>query len=1124
MKESMVKLHPDSYIKLEIPLVFYISTKNSEDIVKTFVATLRNQKSTLVISGKKERGGEWLYSLLTRSFCMKFKMSGDHDNFSVTHFSEDSRARSRFDDPYTKMFLIEPAADVYYVYGNAIYSVKSDAAANMPWNMDHDKYIALIRQMNDFFEGANETKNSKKAYGKRFEANVLNPFRNYTAKERYAEESKAGENEGLSYSKRNFIKRHDKGSSYAFYSNDPNADPEKAFFSVGNKITLFNSDGTKAQTGILYDIDSESSEEVIFSIDFFFQTNDSEIPESGKMVIAYNDTQDKVREGVIKSMEISRIPSQYMYRTFADFSVDGYSEPKDDLVQFIGEKLKTKYPPNQMQLEAIIKGLLTKDMLLVLGPPGTGKTTVIGTWVEYFIKQGKRVLISSQNNAAVDNVLERFKGSGEIVRLGQEAKVQENCREFLPFNKLRSMRTACEKNNLRITEALDADLEKIVSYRNILIRFGEFIENYIIRKAAWDSECRSFTEHSEKLLNFKKSVDDSLNAVEELLEERSRKIIFLEECRKKNPIVRFFIKRQIRYAEKEIRKSDVYLDKLRADYKSSVERYNDESMLLRSCVEEIHRNNSYNAFVCARNQINEFVAANNIIKQNADGSFTGRHTLDLQSELRSQYESVEFDLIPWNNGELVKKELSAIQSLERSASDLKLIIGDWKTCIESGKNDIFEEILLGTCQIVGATCIGINSNRKFAHVDFDVAIVDESGQIQIHNALVPMSRAPITLMLGDYKQIPPCANDEVIAACVNEDINTDLLKMSFFEYLFESMRKAEIGKLTSDDTMTYEEAKAHILKPVLAGYIPSEAAQYTTSDISRMIAGVTADGKKLVNLNSQFRMPGEISNIISEWFYENNYYSSYDKARFSPMVPGTDKPAVIVRTSDSPDRFEEQPANKMGYYNDYEAMLIADVIEKVILSQPEDQQYAFCEKISENIGIISAYGAQVRRIREHLSRRGLNIEESQIRSMVASLDSFQGQERPLIIYSLTRSKSPTHDPTYARVGFMKELRRLNVAFTRCKKQLVIIGDIDYLQECMYVKADDTTGLPCSGETDERITLAQINQCAECPVMDCERKFARFMRLLMQHITNSASPSGNLIDASELKNIMNGGRN
>ncbi len=67
-----------------------------------------------------------------------------------------------------------------------------------------------------------------------------------------------------------------------------------------------------------------------------------------------------------------------MYHVFDDFSVDGYEEIQDDLKDYLVEKMASQYPPNQMQnFEAIIKGILTEDLLLVLGPPGTGKTTVI---------------------------------------------------------------------------------------------------------------------------------------------------------------------------------------------------------------------------------------------------------------------------------------------------------------------------------------------------------------------------------------------------------------------------------------------------------------------------------------------------------------------------------------------------------------------------------------------------------------------------------------------------------------------------------------------------------------------------------------------------------------------------
>lgn len=84
---------------------------------------------------------------------------------------------------------------------------------------------------------------------------------------------------------------------------------------------------------------------------------------------------------------------------------------------------------------------------------------------------------------------------------------------------------------------------------------------------------------------------------------------------------------------------------------------------------------------------------------------------------------------------------------------------------------------------------------------------------------------------------------------------------------------------------------------------------------------------------------------------------------------------------------------------------------------------------SENIAIISPYSAQVSLLREQPE-----ISEAEINS----IDAFQGREKDVIILSLVRSNPE------GIVGFLNEMRRLNVAMTRARKQLVIIGDSETL--------------------------------------------------------------------------------
>ena len=81
-------------------------------------------------------------------------------------------------------------------------------------------------------------------------------------------------------------------------------------------------------------------------------------------------------------------------------------------------------------------------------------------------------------------------------------------------------------------------------------------------------------------------------------------------------------------------------------------------------------------------------------------------------------------------------EAEALASLEKIISKMSRALGEWNDIVNNERNDIMQNALLETCKIVGATCIGINSNKDFANVKFDVAIIDEAGQIQIHNALI----------------------------------------------------------------------------------------------------------------------------------------------------------------------------------------------------------------------------------------------------------------------------------------------------------------------------------------------------------------------------------------------------
>lgn len=1099
MSESVIKLHPRNYKKISGRIIFFFNAqKVSKDNFNNILKELSGCKTFVVTSYKKNNTSERRYSLYVGKYVLNF-LGSDYLNLQCTSVLYGKKAAEKKEQLYkTRIFTIIPDGSVHIVYDGAIYPEVDDNS----WKMNESTYNDLLDSMEGYFDSdvddeEIEQKEERIKISERFKRNIIRPFRDYTDKENWVERYKQSQGEGLLYFRREFVQTTNKGSVYNFFSNDENADSENAFFNMGDRVTVIDTEKAdrSVYTGVVENIDNESDDAVIYSIAFYHQSDDVDIPQSGKIVMGINDTQTKVRGRVIRSMERGKIESKYMYKVFDDFSVDGYEDIPDDLKEYLVEKMAGKFPPNQMQLEAIIKGILTEDLLLVLGPPGTGKTTVISFWVDYFIRKGMRVLISSQNNAAVDNVLARFGEMAETVRLGNENKVQENCKPYLPQNKIAAMQNHFNENDKRIQSDFEHNEEEIKEYRQNITKYKELRDDYLQKRKLVEEFGEVIDKAAKSVNKLYGQVISVETELDNLLEKRAYKEIFLQVYEKKGAIEKLFRRRYAKRVRTELERDAEGLSNLRTRYINLVKQYNEGVIRIKKEIFTIREKGFIEQYKIAKIRL-----IDEVTKPEFTPSFKG--------EIAGLYKKPLFGNEIEKNNMVIESELSNLDALERTLTKTKTALAEWNALVNNERNDIMQNALLETCQIVGATCIGINSNRTFADVKFDVAIVDESGQIQIHNALIPMSRARKNLLLGDYKQIPPCANDDVIAACKADEIDTRLLNMSFFEYVFESIRKKTIKELECQGL-----DKSIILKPILEDYIPKSNKQFDPNVVQDMILRVVNDSKKIVNLNSQFRMPGNISDIISEWFYEGNYHSSYDMARFEPMVPGTDKPLVVIPTSKSKKRGESQPASKMGYQNDYEAQLIAHIVADVINSQSENSREEFIKKIEGNIGIISAYGAQVRLIREYLSKLEFGIEASQIRSMVASLDSFQGQERPLILYSLTRSTT-YKSPEAGRVGFMKELRRLNVAFTRCQKQLVIVGDVDYLSECMNMEKviDDAPDWPCANMEEKSVVNQEyIEQCAECPAI-CERKFARFMRLLMQHVKAGA---GNIIDSEQL---------
>ena len=215
----------------------------------------------------------------------------------------------------------------------------------------------------------------------------------------------------------------------------------------------------------------------------------------------------------------------------------------------------------------------------------------------------------------------------------------------------------------------------------------------------------------------------------------------------------------------------------------------------------------------------------------------------------------------------------------------------------------------------------------------------------------------------------------------------------------------------------------HQLPPTV---ISNEATPLRKSLFERMQDYFPKNKSKLLNI--QYRMHEEIMSFSNEHFYESKLmahpsiakHDLSDLPSFEPFpyidrkieqVLNPKKPIVFLACNEGK---EEQHIESYSYYNTAEIDLVQKTADALLSSRlfPED------------IGIISPYEQQINRLKGRLNDYQIEIK---------TIDGFQGREKEVIIISLVRANSN------GNLGFLTDYRRLNVALTRAKRKLIIIG-------------------------------------------------------------------------------------
>ncbi|MCM1557415.1 MAG: AAA domain-containing protein [Anaeroplasma bactoclasticum] len=302
-------------------------------------------------------------------------------------------------------------------------------------------------------------------------------------------------------------------------------------------------------------------------------------------------------------------------------------------------------------------------------------------------------------------------------------------------------------------------------------------------------------------------------------------------------------------------------------------------------------------------------------------------------------------------------------------------------------------------------------------VGIDVVIIDEVSKSSFIDLLIPILYGKTVILVGDHRQLPPMYEfsklrdddfeglDENI---INKEINkrfTDLYEECFFKTLFERIPE-------SYKTMLVQQYRCH-------EHIMNVFNHFYQGELKLGFAGQNNTKKHNVKLISNGRSIIEPDKHI--------YFVDCKK-----------------------NETHEQDSTSM--YNTGEARVVAELIRKLndYFKRNPDR-----EKLS--IGVICTYGDQARKIKEVLKSEKVKTDafKTDVEKMIVStVDDFQGDERDIIILSTVRNPE---NPAKSNPGFILAYQRINVALSRARRMLIMVGNRRYLESKDVIDLPDVNG-------------------------------------------------------------------
>jgi hypothetical protein len=829
---------------------------------------------------------------------------------------------------------------------------------------------------------------------------------------------------------------------------------------------------------------------------------------------------------------------------------------------------------NDKQKEAVVRAVSSNGVFLLQGPPGTGKTQVISEIVGHLVKEGKKVLISSETHKAIDNVFERLPKIAEIrpIRLvttqskkesefspsnlvdnlyyniaGQLEKTITSYENFTEYrdkfndekNKLKLLQSKLirnKKESKRISQeianleqeysninenrsSVEDQKERILIEKEMLFNTYKVIENNLLN----DDEdvdmiiLREYREHvlnvlpndifitgdMNKLLrtiqqvksseikdeiNILLSNQDNFSKKQELNKIKAEILDLMNQYDLDHPKVKEkqqkfaeakkslsssnneigdlnistifrdeFLNRSLNEAIPVFEKIQLHLLKLKNEYKEKIQenQKNKDDELIRV-------NDSLNDF---SNSLKEL--SNEIIQLQEESSYNDYQESKNKLEVALDKFFKDFDLVTAYNSvdeaiSVIETEWKSLQtSFGKKEEENKRKIPIYKRIANYLTNEeviledrkTYTKPLFSLVNLYGSTTTSRDhfneramsdlSDYNLGDIDLkkqgiDVVIIDEVSKSSFIELLIPILYGKTVILVGDHRQLPPMYEYR-----------------NFRSDDFEGLDEAIINQNKNDKfTKMYEE-----------------------SFFKTLFERVPLDYK--VMLTKQYRCHEHIMDVFNHFYNKNlelglktqnlqkKHYLNIDGV--SRRIIEQDKHIYFIDSKGVESRRDDSTSIQ----NNGEAEIVVELLNRIDEAYAKSTEFRPIvnkrKRVDErmSIGVICTYGDQAALIKQ--KSKGMKFksfnEKSDSRLVISTVDDFQGDERDIIIVSMVRSPQ---NHARSKAGFITAYQRVNVAFSRARRLLIIVGNKDYLIKKGVIDLPDVMGDQALDKKDFRI--------------------------------------------------------